>query len=235
MAEPDDVLPKLGSIQAKEYTFEALHLSANQRLQIEPLSSSNSDPFYTKALGFLERSSLIIKLPTAWNGVTPVNEGETVRVRGFSGKIAYVFNSDVLKVRFAPYPYCHLSFPSLIHGSEIRKALRVQTSIAAQLSSQNQHSDTASVDCTLTDLSAMGCHLDIPVHPGEPGSSVFLNFRFWLHPNEYEVNFSASGTVQNVKQKVDPSGWHCGIRFHGLRASEVLLIQHLVYQHLIEK
>jgi hypothetical protein len=234
MAEQETTLPKIGSLATRTYRFDDLHLQVDHRLQIELPTARMGEHFYTKLLGFFKGGSLIVKLPTSWNGNVPLGEGDTVTVRGFSGLIAYVFNSDILKVRYAPYPYCHLSFPTVIHGAEIRKAVRVRADIPARLTNLKLGNEVA-LETTISNLSAMGLqmHSDMPL--GEPGDNVALAFRFWLQPNDYEVNFNASGVIQNSHMAEGASGWNHGIRFQGMRSSEAILLQHLIYETLIDK
>lgn len=234
MADQETALPKIAALPTRAYRFEDLRLQVDHRLQIELPDPNMGEHFYTRLLGYLKGSSLIVKLPTAWNGKVPISESDTVTVRGFSGRIAYAFSSDILKIRYAPYPYCHLSFPTTIQGAEIRKAVRVKVNFPARLVNPRLNADNA-IDATISDLSAMGVQVDSTDIPGIAGDTVSLAFRFWLQPNDYEVNFNASGIIQSALPNEDATGWQCGIRFQGMRATEAILLQHLLYEYLIEK
>ena len=235
MAEQVRPLPNAGTLPTRIYRFEDLRLQVDHRLQIEPSAAPAGKRFYTRLLGYLKGSSLIVRLPAVRNGSTPLSEGDHVTVRGFSGRIAYVFHSDILKIRYAPYPYCHLSFPGTIQGAEIRKAVRVRVNMPARLTNPKLGSDAA-MEAVITDLSALGVQTESAVRIGEPGDSVTIAFRFWIQPNDYEVNFDATGVIQNANPtNGEEPGWHHGIRFHGMRSTEALLLQHLLYEHLIEK
>lgn len=234
MADQDPTLPKIATLPTRAYRFEDLRLQVDHRLQIELPDPNMGEHFYTRLLGYLKGGSLIVKLPTAWNGKVPINESDTVTVRGFSGRIAYAFSADILKVRYAPYPYCHLSFPTSIQGAEIRKAVRVKVNFPARLINPRLSADNA-IEANISDLSAMGVQVDSTDIPGIAGDTVSLAFRFWLQPNDYEVNFNATGVIQSALPNEDATGWQSGIRFQGMRATEAILLQHLLYEHLIEK
>jgi len=234
MADQDTSLPRIAALPTRAYRFEDLRLQVDHRLQIEPPDLRMGDHFYTKLLGFFKGGSLIVKLPTAWNGKAPLNEGDTVTVRGFSGRIAYAFSADILKIRYAPYPYCHLSFPTAIQGAEIRKAVRVKVNIPARMINPRLSADNA-IDATISDLSAMGVQVDSTAIPGVAGDSISLAFRYWLQPNDYEVNFTATGVIQSAQPNDDATGWQCGIHFQNMRATEAILLQHLIYEYLVEK
>ena len=233
MAEQSKPSSRTDTVPTRAYRFEDLCLQADHRLQIEPSSARIGEHFYTKLLGFLKGSSLIVKLPTTWKGTVPLGEGDTVTVRGFSGRIAFVFNCDVLKIRYAPYPYCHLGFPDAIQGAEIRKAVRVGVAIPTRVF--NPRIDNSSgLEATISNLSAQGVQLDAASPLGEPGDPVTLNFRFWIQPNDYEVNFNATGVIQNAHPITGEDGLHYGIRFQNMRSTEALLLQHLIYEKSME-
>ncbi|HEY3327283.1 MAG TPA: flagellar brake protein [Novimethylophilus sp.] len=234
MVPSDTALPRIGSLPTRSYHFDDLRLQVDHRLQIDPPAARPGEHFYTRLLGFLKGSSLIVRLPAAWNGTIPLAEGDTVLVRGFSGRIAYAFNCDVLKVRHLPYSYCHLSYPAEIQGAEIRKAVRVRVSIPARLSNLAPGS-TSGQEATISDLSALGVQADCAIPLGEPGQHVAISFRFWLQPNDYEVNFNAGGIIQSSHQADNAAGWCYGIRFQNMRSTEAILLQHLIYEQLMEK
>lgn len=217
----------------RAYRFDDLCLQTDHRLQIESSSARAGEHFYTKLLGFLKGGSLIVKLPTTWKGTVPLSEGDNVTVRGFSGRIAFVFNCDVLKIRYAPYPYCHLGFPASIQGAEIRKAVRVSVNIPTRVTNPRMGSDAA-LEATISNLSAQGVQLDSTMPLGEPGDPVTLTFRFWIQPNEYEVNFNATGVIQNSHPIDSGAGLHHGVRFQNMRSTEALLLQHLIYEKSME-
>lgn len=234
MAEQDSALPRVAALPTRAYRFEDLHLQVDHRLQIEPPDLRTAEHFYTRLLGYFKGGSLIVKLPTAWNGKAPLVEGDTVTVRGFSGRIAYAFSCDILKIRYAPYPYCHLSFPNSVQGAEIRKAVRIKVEIPTRLTNPRLGQGHA-IEGVISDLSALGLQVDSKEIPGAAGDHVGLSFRFWLQPNDYEVNFTANGLIQTAQPNDDATGWQCGIRFQNMRATEAIMLQHLIYQHLNEK
>ncbi|MCX7627969.1 MAG: flagellar brake protein [Methylophilaceae bacterium] len=231
MTEPEPS-PAAGAHSLRTYRFDELRLQIDHRLQIEPASARAGEYFYTKLIGYLKGSSLIIRLPTSWKGTVPLGEGDTVTVRGFSGRIAYVFASEVLKIRYAPYPYCHLRFPQLIQGKEIRKAVRVSVNIPARVTNLRNGPDIG-LEATISNLSVQGVQLDSTLPLGELGDTITVAFRFWIQPNDYEVNFNAAGVIQNIHQDEEANGiLHYGIRFQNVRTTESLLLQHFIYENM---
>ena len=230
MAPADSALPKVDALPTRRYRFDDLRLQADHRLQIA-LPARPGEHFYTRLLGFLKGNSLIVRLAAGTDGI-PLEEGDNVLVRGFSGRIAYAFRCDVLKIRYLPYVYCHLSFPTEIRGVEIRKAVRVRVNIPAQLSNRDLG---GAQEAIISDLSALGIQVECLTPLGEPGEHVAIGFRFLLQPNAYEVNFKAAGIIQSAHQTGNAAGWSYGIRFHNMRSAEAILLQHLIYEQLMEK
>ncbi len=227
----DAPLPKIGTLPTRAYRFDDLHMQVDHRLQIEPPSAHPGEHFYARLIGFFKGSSFIVKQPAGWSDTNPLTEGDNVLVRGFSGRIAYAFNSTVLKIRYLPYAYCHLSYPGEIHGAEIRKAVRIRMQMPAHVSNLKIGD---SVEATISDLSAIGIQLECTKQLGEPGDDVSISFRFWLQPNDYEVNFNAIGSIQSAQAAAGGS-WSHGIRFHNMRSTEAILLQNLIYEQLVEK
>lgn len=230
MAAADSVLPRAGTLSTRLYHFDDLRLQVDHRLQIAPPARPSAH-FYTRLLGFFKGGSLIVRLPTV-DGAIPLEEGDNVLVRGFSGRIAYAFRCDVLKIRYLPYTYSHLSFPAEIRGVEIRKAVRVRVNIPAQLSNRDLGGTQEAI---ISDLSALGIQADCLTPLGEPGEHIAVSFRFLLQPNAYEVSFKATGIIQSANPTGNAAGWSYGIRFQNMRSAEAILLQHLIYEQLMEK
>src|ERR1039457_4454320 len=100
--------PHVGHVPTRLYKFDDLHLQVDHRLQIEAPDRNPGEHVHVRLLGYLKGASLIVKLPLKPDGGVSFSEGEEVVVRGFSGRIAFAFTSNVEKIRYSPYAYCHL-------------------------------------------------------------------------------------------------------------------------------
>lgn len=223
-----------GALSTRNVRFDELRLAVDHRLQIE--IPSRSEPVHARLLGYLKGASLIVRVTgiPAGSGM-PFGEGDTVVVRGFSGCIAFAFNSVVEKIRYAPYPYCHLRFPTVIRGAEIRKAVRVRVNLPVRVVNTRLGEDYT-VEAHMTDISAAGAQLISALPLGLAGDHLQLSFRFWILPNDYEVNLNTTAVIQTAMPSEDAHlpGHQYGVRFEGLRSTETILLQNLVYQQLQE-
>lgn len=188
-----------------------------------------------RLLGYLRGETLIVRFaPGIALGTYPLGEGDALTVRGFSGRIAFVFRSVIEKVRYTPYPYCHLQFPELIHGTEIRHAERVRVNMPVMVVGASGGNP---VEATMANVSADGAMLVSAQPLGVAGDRVALTFRFWIHPNEYEVNMRIAATIQAVADEevgATLAGKRYGVKFETLRSTESILMQNLIYQRMQE-
>lgn len=183
----------------------------------------------------MKGESLIIKLPIAHlTGMNALREGDALEVRGFSGRIAFTFKSAIQQIRYSPYAYCHLLFPETVHGTEIRHAERVRVNLPVKVAGVS--ADAESVGATISNISIHGAMLLSSVAFGEVGERVTLTFRFWILPNEYEVNMNVAAVIQTVavNEGAETGEFQYGVKFEGMRSTESILLQNLIYQRLKE-
>lgn len=219
--------------QVRPYPFEQLRLVIGHRLQVE--IPGREERVAARLLGYLKGETLIVRFgPGIALGTYPLGEGDKLGVRGFSGRIAFVFRTMIEKVRYTPYPYCHLQFPELIQGTEIRHAERVRVSMPVMVVGAG---GGAPIEATMANVSADGAMLVSSRTLGVVGDRVALTFRFWIHPNEYEVNMRVSAAIQAVANQEDGAtllGTRYGVKFETLRSTESILMQNLIYQRMQE-
>jgi hypothetical protein len=225
-----------GTAPPRTYRFDDLRLQVDQRLQLDVSGKAVAEHIHARLLGYLKGTTLIVRLPTTPAGGIGLSEGNEVTVRGFTGRIAFSFTSLVEKIRHVPYIYCHLRFPAEIRGAEIRKAMRVQVVIPARVVNPRLGGE-GGMAAAIGDISSAGAMLTSPTNLGSVGDSVTLSFRFWIPPNDYEVNLNIAGILQVItplEQNEGATGLRYGIKFKGMRSTEAILLQTLVYQRLLE-
>lgn len=194
-----------------------------------------AEPASARLLGYLKGETLMVKMASGQSaGSYPLVEGDALDVRGFSGRIAFTFKTMVEKVRYSPYAYFHLKFPTSIQGTEIRHAERVRVNLPVKV--VGAKSDAGwTVEAAIADISAAGAMLVSVIPLGDAGDRISLTFRFWVMPNDYEVNMNVAAVIQAVsapRQEMD--GARYGVRFEALRSTDSILLQNLIYQRLQE-
>lgn len=194
-----------------------------------------AEPVPARLLGYLKGETLIVRMSSGRSARSyPLGEGDALEVRGFSGRIAFTFKTVIEKIRYSPYMYCHLQFPVAIQGTEIRHAERVRVNLPVKVVGAGGEAGRT-VEATIANISAAGAMLVSATPLGQAGDHISLAFRFWLMPNDYEVNMNVAAVIQTVFEAGEGMGeMHYGVRFEAMRSTETILLQNLIYQRLQE-
>ena len=218
-------------------SFEAAQLHVGERLQLELVTDSARNHYYTTLIGFVPGHSILVRTPLAQNLPLPVPEGSSVLVRAFSGCHAFTLESRVDRVCRSPYPYMHLAYPSQVKQTLIRGALRLRIAIPGVAFKPAQAADALPHTVLLSDLSVSGAQLETQASLGEPGEEFGLTFKFLVQPNNYEVKLTNSVRIQSVRKvrtgKGPEEAFLYGVRFNKLHATEGLLLQSFIQQVLL--
>ena len=92
-----------------------------------------------------------------------------------------------------------------------------------------------SVEAAIANISSAGAMLVSSTPLGGVGDRVSLMFRFWVMPNDYEVNMQVASAIQTISaSEGSPDQLSYGVRFEGVRSTEAILLQNLIYQRLQE-
>lgn len=163
-------------------------------------------------------------------------EGDALVMRFFSGQNAFGFACDVQRVCKLSFNYLHISFPTKFQGTMIRKATRVKTKIVAKVC--NEKASSVAHTGVISNLSADGALLDARRTVAEPGDILKLTFKLKLHNIERELSLTTVVRAAFDDETLKPSGAslsHFGLQFLHPGAEDHMLLQSMVYQHLIEK
>lgn len=212
-------------------------MHVGDRLQIELLSTGAGNHYFTTLIGYVPGHSVLLRTPLVHNLPVPIPEGEQVRVRTFSGRHAYTFESRVERVQRVPLPYLHLAYPTIVQQTTIRGALRVRVQLTGTANGLGGDDSALPVPVTLADLSTSGALLEAERALGSNGDSIELAFKFIVQPNDYEVKLVTPAQIQSgPKPQTGPGRagvFSHGVRFAKLRATEGLLLQSYIQQVLL--
>ena len=216
------------------FTFEDMRLAVGDRLQIECTANTGVRGAFVRVIGYMDGISLLVSTPVAGGRRVELVENDPVIVRVFSRQSAFAFRASVLRACKLPFDYVHLSFPTVIQGSVIRKSTRVRTQFAVRLSSPTGGEAS---EGTMLNLSATGALIHTRAALGEQGSIIRMRFDVDLHGLQSELDIA--GEIRNVQQEPDAEGegieYHYGVDFHELGAEDRMKIKSLVYQTIIEQ
>lgn len=221
------------SAKPDKFTFDDMRLKVGDRLQIQPPSRLSQDRFFVKMIGYLHNVSLLVTAPMASHGLRlQLIEGEKLVARIFSSQNAFGFSCTIDKICKLPFDYLHLSFPSEVQGSQVRKAPRVKTKIIATINTAAR----GNVSAVITNLSANGAMLDARHTLAEKGESIKLAFRVNLHDIDAYLSVTAIVRAMFSDTTVDNGATfvHHGLEFVNLQTNDSVILQSLIYQNMIE-
>jgi c-di-GMP-binding flagellar brake protein YcgR len=237
--EPDDADPATAQdtqATGSDFPFEAMNLKVGTRVQVQPPPRLSSERGFVRLIGFVYGQSLLITTPKNAQGMTlQLHDGEELVMRAFSGQNAFAFGCSVQRVCKVPYSYLHLSFPTTVRGTVIRKAPRVRTKISTDVRSLRA-GDQKFIG-VISNLSAHGALLDAPRNFAEEGDRLVLTFRLKLHDVENNLNLQAVVRAVSDDEKArqaHSSLAHFGLEFADLQPTDQMLLKSMVYQKIIE-
>ena len=221
--------------ETAQFTFDDMKLKVESRLQLEPSAQLGRESYFVKVIGFLRGASLLVTTPTSAKGEKPeLKEGLKVTMRSFSGQNAFGFSCTLKRIVKLPYEYLHLSFPDIIKGIMIRKAIRIKTRIIVAVQNCNSASGHSAL---ISNISADGAALDSRHFLGNKEEVLNLSFRVNLH--KIDAYLSIKGMIRAVLSEAvtdisGPEVYRYGIEFKDLQPNDMVILQSMIYQNMIE-
>jgi len=208
------------------------------------LPADNARAAASRLIGFVEQG-LFVTWPQLGGKDLPIQAGDPVLLRGFSGRTILSFTSTITAVCRSPFRYLVLSAPSQLEQMPVRKATRVPTRLAAYLVQPADGGGEGARDefdaevangaarlVVLSDLSTGGALVQAAGPAPAVGSRVQLRFRLRAASLDSEILVDA--WVRAVPERQDdPDFPSCGIAFDVLGEREMTLLQCFIYEQLL--
>ena len=218
-------MPRLSpaSLDDPRLTFAALAFPIGTRLALRFDDDPDERSLMLALIGWLEPESVLaggsarIVLPAH------AREGAGVRARLRQGSLVCTFASRLLSVRVLPHPCLQFAYPSALHLSRVRDAMRVRTGIPATAVVDGMDER---IDCTIRDLSPKGVRVVAAGRLGETGSRVDL--RFTLEVDDAAVPVCLGGRVLHATPaRVNgyAAGWNHGVVLSALPITSLETIE----------
>ena len=147
------------------------------------------------------------------------------------------FDCTVERVFGRPLLYVHITFPDAIQDTSLRGAMRVKADIAAQVTGTGPGPGSATLACTLVNLSVTGALIESSHKLAQDGEVVTLAFQLVAQPGNYQVDVVTRASIRNVNV-VTPSSalaevFTYGVQFVDLDPNHYALVQNMTYEALI--
>ncbi|SPA00463.1 conserved hypothetical protein [Cupriavidus taiwanensis] len=200
------------------------------------LDGESARPAASRLIGFIEQG-LFVTWPQLGGRDLPLQAGDGVVLRGFSGQAIHSFTSTITAVCRSPFRYLVLSAPVQQHATPVRKAARVPTRLAAYLT---EPGDDDAIDRSvarlslLSDLSTGGALVQTTAPAPAPGSRVRLRFKLRTASLDSEVVIDGWVRLAPAGAAGDDADFPAfGVAFDVLAERELTLLQCYIYEQLL--
>ncbi|NUT13250.1 MAG: flagellar brake protein [Cupriavidus sp.] len=200
------------------------------------LDGEAARPAASRLIGFIEQG-LFVTWPQLGGRDLPLQAGDGVVLRGFSGQAIHSFTSTITAVCRSPFRYLVLSAPVQQHATPVRKAARVPTRLAAYLT---EPGDDDGIDRStarlslLSDLSTGGALVQTTAPAPAPGSRVRLRFNLRTASLDSEVVIDGWVRMPPAGAAGDDADFPAfGVAFDVLAERELTLLQCYIYEQLL--
>lgn len=233
--EDEEAARRAAEAQQKEDVrpLDQVKINIGDTVQLQSLATDGKGArYYVKLVGYLKNKSVMVTTPVANGSALLMREGQSFVVRLFSGKSVYAFTAHILRSVNAPYPYLHLTYPSMVRGMIVRRGARASVSIICSISNDYGENFAGMI----SNLSTGGAHLICKEAVCEKDDEIWVKFRLDIGTVEQIVNVRAIVRSLNLINEIEGKEGQIG---HGLQFIDVQTQDHIalsafVYQTLYE-
>lgn len=228
----------MGEIQQhnteKSMQLEESRLQIGDLVSLQPIAGEGTLRYSIKLIGMSKDRSVLVSTPMIDGHYLLLKEGQGFILRGFSGKSAYAFATQILKSVNTPYPYLHLSYPREIKSLVVRKGSRADVNVICAIVDAGDPRRTAAG--SIINISAGGALLVSRDAFGAIGQTLIVKFKTMI--NGIEALLELKGVVRAVN--VDPGAdaalpHRIGIQFTDITPQDSIPLLAYVYQELLEQ
>ena len=213
--------------------LDEIRLGIGDSLQMQGRAQGDDSRYYVKLVGFVKGSGVVVTNPVVDGRMVLVREGQGFVVRMFSGKSAYAFVTNVVRVTNVPFPHVFLEYPKEVRGLVVRRGARAKVQLIAAVVGQ----DGRQFAGTIGDLSIGGAMLTAKSPVGDRNATVSVKFRVEI--NAVEQFLTVPAIIRNIRPEAaaDGSGkvYQHGLQFTELPPAEQVALSGYVYQSLFEE
>lgn len=215
-----------------------LDLGIGDALQLQD-STGDRLRYFSRLIGFLNRSGIIVSHPLRDNVPLQVEEGQGFSVRGFSGRKVYEFETHVLAVGSRPYPHLHLACPDQIECITVRDAMRIRPkSLVGWAEPMGVEPGVVKMPMVIVDLSTSGARVHAKRQIGNIDDLITVMFRVPMDDDEQVLSVLAVIRKSYSEKLPEEMGGAevttYGLEFMNPSGHVRMLLQGYIYKTLIE-
>lgn len=226
-APPSTDAPESGPI-ASLATFAEMHLKVGDKIPIAIPRGAKGERVLGKVIGWIEGGSILITLPQKIIMAGLVKEGEHLLLRAFTGKSAFAFSTNILKIEHFPYTYLHLSFPKKIEAVVVRSSFRHGVCLPVTIAIDGK----ADITGNILNIGMTGVRIGT-AEPLQNEDPIRLTMQFELH--DVPVSLELHAQVRSSKSVSDENGamrHEYGMEFQNLQPNDRLILGSLLWYEM---
>jgi hypothetical protein len=211
-----------------------LKLTPGKTLYVDFLSTTNRPRVALRLVGHLEGGGVMIGAVNADGGVVPFRDNELLFVRVLTASGVATFQAKVLKVHFTPFPYVVTSYPDVAVFHVMRAHERVDTQLICSLVNLSRPvmGEPRPQAALMKNLSASGCQIEAAPEIADSGDRLRLGFKLNAAGEEHVLSLLAE--VRGIKTFGESEKRRFGLQFTDLGTSERLVVEHFIFQSLVD-
>ena len=214
---PDD----LNGGELPEVGLKTLRLRPGIVLNIQGMRAG-APAIAAKFIAAIEGKGVMLTPSGADSHKTDILVGEEYLIQGFTGQTDFSFTAPVLNVFKAPFAHALFAYPATVKAKQVRKSMRMKTSLPATISPRGQENP---LQVSIVDLSAEGAMISSPNFLGGVGS--LFDLVFPIKFDDVHTNLHIVAKLRH-RTNTDNEGGRIGLSFENLSWEHKLLLNYFV-------
>ncbi|WP_177187879.1 flagellar brake protein [Formivibrio citricus] len=224
-------LPPLGHADEPPASFEQVGLQPGTILHVRRAGGELLAFDTVKLVGWVKDEDLLISPVNQYGEPLPYRAGDQLEIKLLAGKGIVSFFSEITEFGSEQHAYLHLKYPEKIEYRRLRKNLRVDVGL---LVSANGQTDTLDHEGRLSNLSACGGLLELNQLIALVDEDIQLTLSLSAAGMQHSLQLHARVRNLYTDERGDVPQVLYGLEFLDVAAPERLVLEHYVFQSLVE-
>ena len=213
--------------------FSDMHLRPGLRIQLQSSFSGDAERHIVNYIGCLNDASFLITPIMVRGQRLELLENEKFIARILTNQKVFGFSTHVLRKCDLPSPYLHMSLPSEIQASLLRKSPRLKIDLFGS-AKKNRHAEE-SLTVQILNISLQGALIKASEAIHRDGEQIVLYFQLKLNGNDFP--FEVAATIRSTTQETrsaNANGVTHGLEFVDLDETCSINLKNAIYQQIVE-
>lgn len=211
----------LNGSESLEVSLKTLRLRPGIALNIQRVSTG-SPVIGAQFVAAIEGKGVMLTPTGKESHKTEIVVGDDYLIQGFTGQTDFSFTAPALNVFTTPFAYVLFTYPSAVKAKQVRKAMRMKTSLQATISPRGQENP---LKVSIIDLSVDGAMISSADFLGGVGS--LFDLVLPIKVDDTDTNLSIVAKLRH-RTSTDNEGGKIGFSFENLSWEHKLLLNYFL-------